>query len=408
MLQPLDPPPGLHTPTAERRKRLLILAVLWLAIAVALVAFRSVVMPFAGAALIAYLVQPLVARITRVKVAGRTVPRWVAILLIYAGFFVGVYLFFVALVPQLYREVARVSRDAMAFANTLTPEHVQELAQRGETWLSNRGIPVALSTRALEGADDAAHTGQFSLALDLEQLLGDTVKRASSLVRENLGDIVNVSRSIVAGVAAGVFMLFFVLMVGAFFSIDAQAIRRYVGTLIPPEYTHDARQLVERIDRSLSGVVRGQVTICVVNGTLTFVGLLLFGVKFAFLLATIATLFSLIPIFGTILSSVPIVLIALADDFRKALAILAWIVGIHALEAYFLNPKIMGQAAHLHPVIVAFSLIAGERLFGLVGALFAVPVTSILVACFDYARLKAQPAPVVATTQAEATRTPAA
>jgi putative heme transporter len=408
MLQPLDPSPGLRTPTDERRKRLLILAALWLAIAVALVSFRSVVMPFAGAALIAYLVQPLVARITRVKVAGRPVPRWVAILLIYAGFFVGVYLFFVALVPQLYRELARVSRDAMAFANTLTPEHVQELAQRGETWLSNRGIPVALSTRALEGADDGVHTGQFSLALDLEQLLGDTVKRASSLVRENLGDIVSVSRSIVAGVAAGVFMLFFVLMVGAFFSIDAQAIRRYVGTLIPAEYTHDARQLVERIDRSLAGVVRGQVTICIVNGALTFVGLLLFGVKFAFLLATIATLFSLIPIFGTILSSVPIVLIALADDFRKALAILAWIVGIHALEAYFLNPKIMGQAAHLHPVIVAFSLIAGERLFGLVGALFAVPVTSILVACFDYARLKAQPAPMVASAEAEATRTPAA
>lgn len=408
MLQPLDTSPGTRIPTDERRKRLLILAGLWLAIAVALVAFRSVVMPFAGAALIAYLVQPLVARITRVKVAGRSVPRWVAILLIYAGFFVGVYLFFVALVPQLYREVARVSRDAVAFANTLTPEHVQELAQRAETWLSNRGIPVALSTRALEGADDAAQAGQFSLALDLEQLLGDSVKRASSLVQENLGDIVNVSRSIVAGVAAGVFMLFFVLMVGAFFSIDAQAIRRYFGTLIPPEYTHDARQLVERIDRSLSGVVRGQVTICIVNGALTFVGLLLFGVKFAFLLATIATLFSLIPIFGTILSSVPIVLIALADDFRKALAILAWIVGIHALEAYFLNPKIMGQAAHLHPVIVAFSLIAGERLFGLVGALFAVPVASIIVACFDYARLKAQPAPAVAPVQAEATRTPAA
>jgi predicted PurR-regulated permease PerM len=343
-----------------------------------------------------------------VKVAGRPVPRWVAILLIYAGFFVAVYLFFVALVPQLYREIARVSRDAVTFANTLTPEHVQELAQRAETWLSTRGIPVALSNRALEGANDAAHSGQFSLALDLEQLLGDSVRRVSSLAQENLGDIVNVSRSIITGVAAGVFMLFFVLMVGAFFSIDAQAIRHYVGTLIPPELASDARQLAARIDRSLSGVVRGQVTICIVNGGLTFVGLLLFGVKFAFLLATIATLFSLIPIFGTILSSVPIVLIALADDFHKALAILGWIVGIHALEAYFLNPKIMGQAAHLHPVIVAFSLIAGERLFGLMGALFAVPVASILVACFDYARLKAQPAAPLAKVETDTARHPAA
>ncbi|MGE6760834.1 AI-2E family transporter [Corallococcus interemptor] len=395
MLPPVD-----ATAPDERRKRLLLLVGLWVAIAVTLFALRSVVMPFAGAALIAYLVQPLVARITRLSVAGRHVPRWVAILLIYAGFFLAVYLFFVALVPQLYREVARISREMAGFASALTPEHVQALAQRAEGWLNTYGIPVALSDRAMEGA--AGATGGFSLALDLEQMLTDAVARATLLVKENLADIVNVSRRIVTEVLTGVFMLFFILMVAAFFSIDAQAIRRYFGTLIPAELLPDAKTLVARIDKSLSGVVRGQVTICLVNGGLTLLGLLLFGVKFAFLLATIATLFSLIPIFGTIISSVPIVLIALADGFQKGLALLLWIIGIHALEAYFLNPKIMGEAARIHPVVVAFSLIAGEKLFGLWGALFAVPVASIAVACFDYARLKAQPPPLVAASPQQA------
>jgi predicted PurR-regulated permease PerM len=87
---------------------------------------------------------------------------------------------------------------------------------------------------------------------------------------------------------------------------------------------------------------------------------------------------------------VPIVLIALADGFQKGLAILVWIIGIHALEAYFLNPKIMGTAARIHPLIVAFALIAGERTYGLVGALFAVPVAAIVVACFEFLRQKAQ------------------
>lgn len=374
---------------AEPRRRLIILACLWVAIAGVLFAFRSVVMPFAGAALIAYLVQPLVARITRWKVAGRPVPRWVAILLIYALFFLGVYLFFIALVPQLYRELARISRDGLAFAHSLTPEYVQSLAHRAEEWLGTYGLPIALSNRAVEGAD--ASLGGFGFEVDLAQLLKDATERLAVLVQENLGNIVNVSKSIIGGVLAGVFMMFFILMVAAFFSIDANAILRYFSTLIPASYASDAALLLERIDRSLSGVVRGQVTICLVNGALTAIGLLLFGVKFAFLLATIATLFSLIPIFGTIISSVPIVLIALAEGFQKGLAILLWIIGIHALEAYFLNPKIMGQAARIHPVIVAFSLIAGERFFGLVGALFAVPVAAIFVACFDYARLKAQP-----------------
>ncbi|MBF5044385.1 AI-2E family transporter [Aggregicoccus sp. 17bor-14] len=392
----MPPPPELLF-KPPRTQRLYILAGLWLFVALVLVTFHAVLLPFVGAALIAYLVQPLVRRITRLRVGGRAVPHWVAILLIYALFFLGVYLFFVGLLPQLYRELARISRDAVAYANALTPEKVELIAQRAESWLLARGIPVALSERALEGASSAPYAGpaKLNLSLDLEQLIRDAATRVSGYAGENVKGILDLSRRIVTGVLVGVFTLFFMLMVAAFFSIDAQPIRRYALSLIPPEYAADARLLSERIDRALSGVVRGQATICVVNGLLTGVGMLLFGVKFVFLLATVATLFSLIPIFGTILSSVPIVLIALSDGVQKAFAILLWIIGIHALEAYVLNPKIMGSAARIHPVIVAFALIAGEHFFGLVGALLAAPLTAVLVACFDYLRLKAQPEPAV-------------
>jgi len=384
MLQPHE-----HLAPAESRKRLFILLGLWLTVVVILVVFRSVLLPFASAALIAYLVHPLVTRLTRMQVRGNNVPRWVAILTIYALFFLVAYLFFIAMLPQLYRELARISRDGLAFANSLTPERVHVLANQAEVWLRANGIPVAITTPE----DIRAGVPVNGIAVNLEKALQDMAASLTALAGEHLGDIVTVSRNIVTSLVTGVFMMFFMMMVAAFFSIDAQAIVRYFLSLVPVEYSADARLLLERIDRSLSGVVRGQVTICVVNGILTGIGLVLFGVKFAFLLATVATVFSLIPIFGTILSSVPIVVIALADGFQKGVAILLWIIGIHALEAYFLNPKIMGSAARIHPIIVAFSLIAGEKLFGLVGALFAVPVASIVVACFDYARIKAQPAP---------------
>ncbi|ATB27845.1 AI-2E family transporter [Melittangium boletus] len=372
----------------QRRKSLSILTGLWVAIAIILFLFHSVLLPFASAALIAYLVHPLVTRMTRVRVRGHAIPRWVGILIIYTLFFVAIYLFFIAMVPQLYGELARVSRDGVAFVNSLTPERIHLLADHVEDWLRDRGIPVAIATPEEIRSGVPAH----GLLVDLEKIIQDGAVQVRELVRQHLGDIVTISRGIITSVLAGVFMMFFMLMVAAFLSIDAHAIVAYVTSLLPAEYGTDSQRLLERIDRSLSGVVRGQVTICLVNGALTFVGLLLFGVKFAFLLATVATVFSLIPIFGTILSSVPIVLIALADGVQKGFLILLWIIGIHALEAYFLNPKIMGSAARIHPVIVAFSLIAGEKMFGLVGALFAVPVASIVVACFDYARLKAQPA----------------
>jgi predicted PurR-regulated permease PerM len=124
---------------------------------------------------------------------------------------------------------------------------------------------------------------------------------------------------------------------------------------------------------------------------LTFVGLIIFDIKYSILLGVLAGVFSLIPIFGTILSSAPILVIALISNesgptIGPALGMLAWIVGIHLLEANVLNPKIIGDSAEIHPVIVVFALIAGEHVFGLVGALLAIPVTSIVQTMFLQAR----------------------
>ena len=104
--------------------------------------------------------------------------------------------------------------------------------------------------------------------------------------------------------------------------------------------------------------------------------------KFAFILASFAAVFSLIPIFGSILSTVPIVLVAITQGATTAVLSLLWIVGIHLLEANFLNPKIMGDAAKIHPAIIVFCLVAGEHFYGIVGALFAVPICSILLTIF--------------------------
>jgi predicted PurR-regulated permease PerM len=386
-----------HPFASEHRSKLLTFAALWICTIAVLVVFRSVMLPFAGAALIAYVVAPGVNRISRIRIGRGTIPRWVALLIIYAGFFLSVYIVLTALIPQIYRELARITREGLDFTNSLTPERIQELTQKAERWLRDHGVPLALSSRSLEGGDLNGMTmppaGQpsspWNVSLDLEQLIDDLTLKFSIAVRQNLADIIAISRRITGAIVASIFTLFFMLMVAAFFLVDTSGIMAYARTMIPNEQADNARELIRRIDRALAGVVRGQLTICLVNGTLTFIGLAIFGVKFAFVLATIALLFSLIPIFGTIISSVPIVLIALSQSWKKGIGMLFWIIGIHALEAYVLNPKILGSAARLHPVVVAFALIAGERTYGIIGALFAAPLAAIAVACFDFARLKA-------------------
>lgn len=383
------------------RTYLLIVAGLWLSIALVLVAFRQVLLPFGMALLVAYVIEPLVSRIAALQLRGRNVPRWAAILIIYAGFFGVVYLFSVAALPQLYREMVRLTAEAREFLNGLTPTRIAWYIRAAEEWLATNGIPIALGDESLPtdlihaapgaaelavGADQAPEGAK--LHLDIEQSIRDSIASASVWLRTHFLDVVGWSQRVLAGLFGGVFSLFFVLMVTAFILIDVRGIQRFFRSLVPPDHLEGYDGLIARIDSKLAGVVRGQIVICLVNGVLTLIGLLLLEVKFAFVLATVATVLSFIPIFGTVISTIPIVLVGLTQSFSTGVLALAWILGIHALEAYLLNPKIMGSAAKIHPAIIAFALLAGERTFGFVGALFAVPVASILLATF--AHFKAQ------------------
>ena len=95
---------------------------------------------------------------------------------------------------------------------------------------------------------------------------------------------------------------------------------------------------------------------------------------------------SIIPIFGSILSTIPAVAIGLTQDVWTALWVLLWILGIHQVEANLLNPKIIGVAARIHPALVVFALLVGEHFFGLWGALLGVPVLSVSQSVFNHFR----------------------
>ena len=116
----------------------------------------------------------------------------------------------------------------------------------------------------------------------------------------------------------------------------------------------------------------------------------------------VAAVMSLIPIFGSILSSVPAVAIGLTQSPATAFGVLAWIIGIHQVEANFLNPKIIGDSAKIHPVLVVFALITGEHFFQLPGALFAVPCLSVAQTIFLHFREETADAPEPSTSTSAA------
>ena len=186
--------------------------------------------------------------------------------------------------------------------------------------------------------------------------------QAARAGENELRGIIAFGQRFVGVVIKGFAWFILTFMVAAYLLIDVERVMAFLRSLVPPQHRYALDELLREIDRGLSGIIRGQLIICVVNALLTTVGLLLFRVKYAVLLGMLAGTFSFIPVFGSILSSVPIVAVALASGAaaasrcRPGLGMLGWIVGIHLLEANLLNPKIIGTAAKMHPVVVVFAL----------------------------------------------------
>jgi predicted PurR-regulated permease PerM len=193
-------------------------------------------------------------------------------------------------------------------------------------------------------------------------------------------------QSFVVAVSRGVLTFVLMLMLSAYMLITSDRIFGFVHSLYPPYRRVELDDLIMRLDRGLAGVVRGQLIICCVNAALSGIGFYLLDLKYWTFLTLMAGVMSIVPIFGSIMSTIPALIVALPDGIHVAMLVLAWVVGIHQIEANLLNPKIMGDAARVHPVLVVFALLAGEHMAGIMGALLAVPVLSIAQTLFLYLR----------------------
>jgi predicted PurR-regulated permease PerM len=381
-------------------------------IVLVVILFRGIVLPFVFAMLVAYLLAPVIARmepkITRVG----------AVILVYVAILACLAAFFGLLLPAVFQDLAKLRDGLPQAASKLNDEWLPQAT----AWLQGmfgdfmpQDAPAPMPVYGTEIIAEPLPDGRWRL--DLEGTRMQAVQRSDgswilgppepvvevkgighdvrALIMSKGAELPAVIgpmlQSFVAGVAGFLTSFVITFMLAAFVLLDVERVNRFIRSLVPPQFRPSFEELWVNMDKGLSGVIRGQLLICLVNGALTFLGLVIFGIKYSVLLGLLAGMFSLVPIFGTIISSLPIVIIALVSSgdglsFGPALGILAWIAGIHLLEANVLNPKIIGDSAHIHPVLVVFALLAGEHVFGLVGALLAVPVASLVQVMFLHVR----------------------
>lgn len=387
---------------------------------------QSVLLPFLLAMVVAYVLFPLVVRVERFM------PRWVAILLVYTLTIGAMTGFGWAIIPRLFVETKTLSAELPKLTARVRDNYLPWVDRRLKKWSgvkatdikkaedrarqvdpdvpqppsSSPGVSPIVITPHKDGSYrvdirkdvriEAGPGGSWVLSsggptptkqpFSSARALQDGLDRAVAYAQHNSFELLRLGRSIVASVSRGIFYFFLTLMLAGYMMFTYEGILGFAREMSPshrrPRFDHFLRHL----DRGLSGVVRGQLIICLVNGILSAIGFWLLGLKYWPILSLIAGIMSIIPIFGSILSSIPAVAIGLTQSFGTAAWVLLWIVGIHQLEANFLNPKIIGDQAKIHPVLVVFALLFGEHFFQITGALLAVPCLSLVQTLFLHFR----------------------
>jgi predicted PurR-regulated permease PerM len=179
-------------------------------------------------------------------------------------------------------------------------------------------------------------------------------------------------------VLRGILATLAVFLLAYYWTQESNLVIRSLLKVFPAQRRKGIREFMRLAETSLGGYIRGQGLLCVAVGVLAFISYLLIGLPYTLVLAIFAGVLEMVPIFGPALGAIPALLVALSVDPSKAIWVVVATVIIQLLENAVLVPRIMKDAMGVNPIIVLLSLIAFSSVFGIAGALLALPLAAII------------------------------
>jgi len=182
-----------------------------------------------------------------------------------------------------------------------------------------------------------------------------------------------------AGIFGGAFSLILIVIISFYLSVQEHGIEKFLEIVTPRQYEKYVLDLWRRSQRKIGFWLQGQVLLGAIIGILVFIGLTILGIKYALMLALLAMIFELIPIFGPILAAIPAVGIAFLQSPTMALIVVFLYILIQQFENHLIYPVVVRKITGVPSILVIISMIIGGKLGGLWGILLAIPISVILV-----------------------------
>ncbi|MFB5661883.1 AI-2E family transporter [Alteribacillus sp. HJP-4] len=194
---------------------------------------------------------------------------------------------------------------------------------------------------------------------------------------EGVTSFISQLTSVIIAIVTLPFILFYLLK-------DGNKFPERIVTLFPPRIRDDLRTVFYGIDHQLGAYIQGQILVSLCIGVMMYIGFLIIGLDYALLLASIASVTSIVPYLGPAIAITPALIIAIVTSpFMLFKLIIVWTV-VQLLEGKFISPQIMGKRLHIHPVTIIFILLTAGHLFGVIGIILAIPGYAMLKVIFSH------------------------
>ena len=224
-------------------------------------------------------------------------------------------------------------------------------------------------------------TTRFPALLDDSSTIRQSLTSLGEAIQSRGGDLVNGIAASVNSILNILIIIFIVPVVAFYLLLDWNNLVLKIDQLVPRDHVVNVRYLGQQIDATLASFIRGQGTVCVIQGFYYAITLMLAGLNYGIIVGFIAGLVSFIPYIGAVVGGGLAVGLALfqfwGDWIIIGIIALIFLIG-QVLEGNFLTPKLVGNSIGLHPVWLIFALSVFGGLFGFVGMLLAVPVAAIV------------------------------
>ncbi len=323
---------------------------------------------FLVASLVALLLDPLVRGLQRARI-----PRGFSVAIVYLSFAAALIVAIVALA-------------------TVVVDQTKSAANRVDTYFTEvHGQPPA--------TDADRDVDRFQAWLDAHHLESVTIQqRGHELVKrireKDVGKytsrVVDFAEGAAISIGKTLFALVLLIVISIYMLLDMPRLHRSLDRRFPPR--PGEQSLLLKVESGLARYVKGQVLLSLIIGTSAGLGLWLLGTlgwlpggdKYALLFGAWVALTEVIPYLGPWLGAVPPLVYALVVHPVSAIWVALLFLGIHQIEGHIVVPNVMGSALRLHPLLVIFGLLAGGEVYGLPGALIALPLLAAGRATWEF------------------------